>query len=170
MHDLSHFRANFDQIAQRLEQRSLYDLELMNELGYCQGIENYSRYFIHSRTDIFIMDKLIDEAKLTYHYSMDTEGDPITHGPATIQVEFIREHKSPIIIIIEANYLPPTNSPLFKKIQHLSSIIFTLNNTIYSWGPPKEELNKFNSIESESQEYNVTRNYLDWLTQIPCGI
>jgi excinuclease ABC subunit B len=30
--------------SQRLEQRSLYDLELMNELGYCQGIENYSRY------------------------------------------------------------------------------------------------------------------------------
>jgi excinuclease ABC subunit B len=30
--------------AQRLEQRTLYDLELMNELGYCQGIENYSRY------------------------------------------------------------------------------------------------------------------------------
>jgi excinuclease ABC subunit B len=30
--------------AQRLEQRTIYDLELMNELGYCQGIENYSRY------------------------------------------------------------------------------------------------------------------------------
>jgi hypothetical protein len=105
--------------------------------------ENYSRYFIHSRTDIFIMDKLIDEAKLTYHYSMDTEGDALTHGPATIQVEFIREHESPIIIIIEANYLPPTNSPLFKKIQYLSSIIFTSNNTIYSWGPPQEELEKF---------------------------
>ncbi|HSW94324.1 MAG TPA: excinuclease ABC subunit UvrB [Gammaproteobacteria bacterium] len=30
--------------AQRLEQRTLYDLELMNELGYCSGIENYSRY------------------------------------------------------------------------------------------------------------------------------
>ncbi len=30
--------------AQRLEQRTLYDLELMQELGYCQGIENYSRY------------------------------------------------------------------------------------------------------------------------------
>ncbi len=30
--------------AQRLEQRTLYDLELMNELGYCPGIENYSRY------------------------------------------------------------------------------------------------------------------------------
>ncbi|MEX1057412.1 MAG: excinuclease ABC subunit UvrB [Natronospirillum sp.] len=30
--------------AQRLEQRCLYDLEMMQELGYCNGIENYSRY------------------------------------------------------------------------------------------------------------------------------
>jgi excinuclease ABC subunit B len=30
--------------AQRLEQRTLYDLEMMAELGYCNGIENYSRY------------------------------------------------------------------------------------------------------------------------------
>jgi excinuclease ABC subunit B len=29
---------------QRLEQRTMYDVELMNELGYCPGIENYSRY------------------------------------------------------------------------------------------------------------------------------
>src|SRR3989344_2430810 len=30
--------------AQRLEQRTLYDLEMMREVGYCSGIENYSRY------------------------------------------------------------------------------------------------------------------------------
>ncbi len=30
--------------AQRLEQRTRYDLEMMAELGYCNGIENYSRY------------------------------------------------------------------------------------------------------------------------------
>jgi excinuclease ABC subunit B len=30
--------------AQRLEQRTIYDLEMMYELGYCNGIENYSRY------------------------------------------------------------------------------------------------------------------------------
>ena len=30
--------------AQRLEQRTRFDLEMMNELGYCSGIENYSRY------------------------------------------------------------------------------------------------------------------------------
>lgn len=30
--------------AQRLEQRTKFDLEMMRELGYCSGIENYSRY------------------------------------------------------------------------------------------------------------------------------
>ncbi len=30
--------------AQRLEQRTLFDLEMMTELGYCSGIENYSRH------------------------------------------------------------------------------------------------------------------------------
>ncbi|NRA24048.1 MAG: excinuclease ABC subunit UvrB, partial [Oleispira sp.] len=30
--------------AQRIEQRTRYDLEMMRELGYCSGIENYSRY------------------------------------------------------------------------------------------------------------------------------
>src|SRR5450830_2099435 len=30
--------------AQRLEQRTNFDLEMMEEMGYCQGIENYSRH------------------------------------------------------------------------------------------------------------------------------
>jgi excinuclease ABC subunit B len=31
--------------AQRIEQRVMFDLEMMEEMGFCQGIENYSRYF-----------------------------------------------------------------------------------------------------------------------------
>ncbi|MBW6511447.1 MAG: excinuclease ABC subunit UvrB [Desulfuromonadaceae bacterium] len=30
--------------AQRIEQRTLFDIEMMEEMGYCQGIENYSRH------------------------------------------------------------------------------------------------------------------------------
>jgi len=30
--------------AQRLQQRTMFDLEMIREIGYCQGIENYSRY------------------------------------------------------------------------------------------------------------------------------
>ena len=40
------FLRNNDRLveAQRIEQRCLYDIEMMVELGYCNGIENYSRY------------------------------------------------------------------------------------------------------------------------------
>ena len=31
--------------AQRIKERTFYDLEMMKEVGYCSGIENYSRYF-----------------------------------------------------------------------------------------------------------------------------
>jgi len=42
---LAELRANGKLLeAQRLEQRTLFDLEMMNEVGYCAGIENYSRY------------------------------------------------------------------------------------------------------------------------------
>jgi len=61
--------------AQRLEQRTRYDLEMMQEVGFCQGIENYSRH-ISGRTpgsapftlidyfpDDFLM--IIDESHVT---------------------------------------------------------------------------------------------------------
>ena len=42
---LEQFRGNNKLLeAQRLEQRTLFDIEMIRELGYCQGIENYSRY------------------------------------------------------------------------------------------------------------------------------
>ena len=36
--------------AQRLEQRTRFDLEMMQEVGFCQGIENYSRYLTGQST------------------------------------------------------------------------------------------------------------------------
>jgi len=35
--------------AHRLRQRTLYDIEMIEETGYCKGIENYSRFFDHRR-------------------------------------------------------------------------------------------------------------------------
>lgn len=44
-HRLAELRDNQKLLeAQRLEQRTLYDIEMILELGYCSGIENYSRY------------------------------------------------------------------------------------------------------------------------------
>ncbi len=42
---LTHLRAKGKELeAQRLEQRTNYDLEMIREIGYCSGIENYSRH------------------------------------------------------------------------------------------------------------------------------
>lgn len=42
---LEYLKSNFKLLeAERLEQRTNYDLEMMNEMGYCSGIENYSRH------------------------------------------------------------------------------------------------------------------------------
>ncbi len=61
--------------AQRLKQRTNYDLEMIRELGYCKGIENYSKYFDGRESgeppfvliDYFPMDYLmiIDESHQT---------------------------------------------------------------------------------------------------------
>ncbi|HOP49885.1 MAG TPA: excinuclease ABC subunit UvrB [Ignavibacteriales bacterium] len=61
--------------AQRLEQRTLYDLEMIKEIGYCSGIENYSRHMDNrppgsrpfSLIDYFPKDYLlvIDESHIT---------------------------------------------------------------------------------------------------------
>ena len=42
---IAHFKAHNKLLeAQRIEQRTLYDLEMLREVGYCSGIENYSRH------------------------------------------------------------------------------------------------------------------------------
>ena len=61
--------------AQRLEQRTNYDLEMIEEMGYCSGIENYSRHLTHRNAgdtpytllDYFPEDFLImiDESHVT---------------------------------------------------------------------------------------------------------
>ena len=61
--------------AERLKQRTSYDIEMMREIGYCSGIENYSRYFdgrLPGETPYTLMDYfpddfllLIDESHMT---------------------------------------------------------------------------------------------------------
>ena len=73
---LKELRDNGKQLeAYRLQQRTMYDLEMIKEIGYCKGIENYSRYFDgrqageppYSLLDFFPKDYLlvIDESHIT---------------------------------------------------------------------------------------------------------
>lgn len=73
---LKEFRANNKLLeAQRIEQRTQYDLEMMREMGYCSGIENYSRHLTlresgatpYTLIDYFPEDLLVivDESHVT---------------------------------------------------------------------------------------------------------
>lgn len=73
---LAEFRENGKLLeAQRLEQRTKYDLEMMREMGFCSGIENYSRHLTlresgstpYTLIDYFPKDFLIvvDESHVT---------------------------------------------------------------------------------------------------------
>ena len=83
--------------AQRLEQRTQYDMEMMREIGYCQGIENYSRYFDgrspgqppYTLIDYFPEDFLmiIDESHVTlpqirgmYHGDLSRKTELVEYG------------------------------------------------------------------------------------------
>ena len=84
--------------AQRIEQRTFFDIEMMEEMGFCQGIENYSRYFdgrqagepgytlIDYFPDDFVL--FVDESHITipqvggmYRGDRSPQGDP---GPVRI--------------------------------------------------------------------------------------
>jgi excinuclease ABC subunit B len=74
--ELAQFRSQGKLLeAQRLEQRTRYDIEMMHEIGYCNGIENYSRHMdkrspgepSHSLLDFFPDDYIVvlDESHVT---------------------------------------------------------------------------------------------------------
>ena len=47
---INHFRENRKYLeAQRIESRTRYDIEMLRETGYCNGVENYSRHFTDQR-------------------------------------------------------------------------------------------------------------------------
>ena len=83
--------------AQRLSQRTRHDLEMMREIGYCSGVENYSRYFdgrspgepSFTLLDYFPKDFLvfIDESHMTipqiramYHGDLSRKTNLVEYG------------------------------------------------------------------------------------------
>ena len=83
--------------AKRIEERVKYDLEMLDELGYCSGVENYSRYFDgraegtppYCLLDYFPKDMLlvIDESHVTvpqikgmYHGDKARKENLVTYG------------------------------------------------------------------------------------------
>lgn len=66
--------------ARRLKQRVEYDLEMIKELGYCPGIENYSRYFDGVRRQSALLPDRLFPERLFVDYRRESRDDPADTG------------------------------------------------------------------------------------------
>lgn len=137
---LAYFRKNEKLLeAQRLEQRCRYDLEMMREVGYCSGIENYSRH-IDQRGVGSAPWTLIDYLPSDYLLFMDESHMSIPQVRGMYHGD--RSRKS---VLVEYGFRLPSaldNRPLtFDEFeQHMGFTIYT------SATPGPYELGKANQV------------------------
>lgn len=133
--------------AQRLEQRTNYDLEMLKETGYCHGVENYSRHLEfrkpgqapYTLIEYFPEDFLIfiDESHMTL---------PQLHGMA-------KQDRARKETLIEYGFRLPSaidNRPLtFKEFEK------RINQVIYVSATPAEEERKKTLQQDQGKKYIV---------------
>lgn len=136
----------------------------------------YQHYHIHHETPVDTLNHLIDYATSIKHYSIDTEDQlqppPQPSKGALIQIEFINMNYQSIVVLIETLRLPPEDSQLFIKIKELCDIVFSNNNTIYSWGSFEKEMGKFYEFKLLNHQtiddiisINIQNRFKDWFNR-----
>ena len=104
--------------------------------------EDFLYYLLNRTTAAETLTDLIDVARQTTTFTLDTENDSRKKKPALIQIEFVSDHQ-PIVILVEIFHLPPSGTSLFGLFVSLFRTILSSTNTIQTWGPLKKELCEF---------------------------
>ena len=104
-------------------------------------LNGYELHHINHSTPSLLLQDLIDMARKTMRYSIDTENDYRTHRPALIQIEFVRQRS--IVLLVEVCHLPHPSSTLFWLMRSLFKVILQPANMILSWGDAIRELSEF---------------------------
>jgi len=133
---------NKPQEAKRIEDRVTYDLEMLQELGHCSGIENYSRYF-DGRLPGTRPFCLIDYFPKDYLTVIDESHVTLPQIHAMFGGDYSRK-----VNLVEYGFRLPAamdNRPLkFEEFEHL------VNQTIYLSATPADyELNKSGGVVVE---------------------
>ncbi|CAM4785809.1 unnamed protein product [Rotaria magnacalcarata] len=107
---------------------------------------------IHNRTSLASIQLIVQKIAGTHLYTIDTESDKPTHQnrqsvPALIQIQAIHNEESATVLLLEVQHLPDRNTTLFRAIQQLCQIIFSVNNTIMAWGDIIRELYPFQQFD-----------------------
>lgn len=148
---IDYFRANNKLIeAQRIEERTDFDLEMMQELGYCNGIENYSR-----------------------HLTQRTPGEP----PPTLLDYFPKEF---LVVIDESHISIPQLRAMYKgdrsRKKTLVEFGFRLPSALDNRPLKFEEFNSKNSqvvyVSATPSDYEIAKAKNELVEQIvrPTGL
>lgn len=105
-------------------------------------LNNYQVYLINQSTSTMQLQNLIELARQTMTFTIDTEHDYYSRQPALIQIEFVGEKKS-VVVLIETCHLPPHVSILSWLIRSLFKVIFQPDKLILPWGNVIDELSAF---------------------------
>jgi len=97
-----------------------------------QSFTPFKIYHINHHTLESTMIILLEQAKRSKIFTIDTKHDSVSDVPALIQVECIGN--TSIIILFDCWHLPDPQSPLFHQISHLVSVIFDPTKEIQAWG------------------------------------
>jgi len=130
--------------AQRLQDRTLYDLELLEEMGFCPGIENYSR-----------------------HLSLRREGEP----PYTLMDYFPDDY---LVVIDESHMTIPQLKAMYKGdrsrkqtlVDHGFRLPSALDNRPLKFKEIEKKLNKVIFVSATPGEYEINNSKGEIVEQI----
>jgi len=108
----------------------------------------YNVYHVHQFTSMETIQLIIEHFEQCYHYSIDTESDKNNHELCLIQVQSIPRRLPMFVVLVALKHLPLPGSPLFMKLESMFSLLFRLENTVFSWGELRHEIRNI-------QDYNV---------------
>ena len=151
--------------------------KLLRNLPQFTPLNDHRFIFINGYTKSIDLFNLIQLARETNEFTIDTENDYSSYKPALIQIEFIHEEST--VLLFEMNHLPNEESSLFWQIKSLLKIILDSQNTIFSWGNIKHELRQFilfhlfessaigkiKNIDAQVNFKTWHQNHLEWVRQ-----
>lgn len=146
-----------------------------------QRPSGYHYIYIHKQTPITTLNELIRLARMTQHFSIDTQRDTdpcpwmTTNTPALVQIEFHSPLKISLVILIEVLHLPSLTSTRIddalrrRKIERLCDHIFAPGNHLYMWGSLETKFDDFfdghlfdASEMRHVHAYNIQHLFTQW--------
>ena len=152
----------------RTQRKYEHNEEIREKYPPFQSSTNNTIIHLHYLTPISTINELINKAKQTTIYILDTESQVINGQSrgALIQIQLVHALDYSTILLTEIFYLPKKDSPLFEKIKELYSVIFNNGNKIVSWGPYTKEFKDFDNglIEpgNHIEPINLQDKFQEW--------